>query len=512
MFKFSKNTLKVKPFTVKEIFVFGALLLSNLFIIYYLLGNYIIKANDYNIYLLNIFINGSNFIIQQQIYQFIVFSAFFSIIIPVNVYIISVSLNQKYRLKNSTYSISQILIRLVLVNSFLLFIFILVFVSGNNIVYRADYLYFNYYDINSGFISFTVFEPIIEIAFLGLILLFGAISFYTIKGYSNFKAGKGSFYESKTHWDLLKSNFLIYYFINMLITFFVFYWSGTPYINYVNEFFLMEIGLNLSIFFLKFLYDLNESHLTIKSLVTSLISNFLFFIVITINYFQIYQQRGISQSDFSGIYYNSLVSDNFFAYVWIGFFILIYIFRKQLYHYSKVVFSKTKCYAIFFLDTTLSVFKKVNPFSFLLYHITLRKLNNDDQAVFFTKKFIIIQSKHLKNALPGALPATIPEIIQNIFKNDIDRLQQLFKINNIKTYSNKAILKFVMNTANLIIKDLQKTLQEHLTEELLKETNDAKQLQVNVEELWQKANKVMIQWESTFTDAELKYKDTLLTK
>ena len=158
----------------------------------------------------------------------------------------------------------------------------------------------------------------------------------------------------------------------------------------------------------------------------------------------------------------------------------------------------------------ISILRRINPISFALYYFTIRSLTNNDQAVYFTKKFIILQSKHLKNALPGVYPSDIPNTIQKIFEDDIDRLQQLFKINKIPTYSNKAITKFVMITANLIIKDLQKTLQEHLTEELLKENSDSKHLQINIDDLWKKSNKIMLQWESTFTDSELSYKDSLI--
>ena len=88
MFEHTKNILKFKPFTMKEILVFSALILSNIFIIYYLLGNYILEINNYNIYFLNpLGFNGNN-VILKQIYQFIVFSELFSLIIHVTIYII----------------------------------------------------------------------------------------------------------------------------------------------------------------------------------------------------------------------------------------------------------------------------------------------------------------------------------------------------------------------------------------------------------------------------------------
>jgi hypothetical protein len=187
--------------------------------------------------------------------------------------------------------------------------------------------------------------------------------------------------------------------------------------------------------------------------------------------------------------------------------------------YNKIIISFSKNFLPRLFNGTKSLLKGIYKTSIkltlvpaLLNFYSVRRLNNNYHAVFFAKKFIIIQSTAIKNILPGTMPETISQSIKTIFKNDLDRLQQLFKFNHIKSYSKTATLNFVMKTANPIIKDLQLTLEQHLTEELLKDNNNSKNLQINVDNLWKKVEKTMIQWESTFTDSELSYKDTLLHK
>ena len=155
---------------------------------------------------------------------------------------------------------------------------------------------------------------------------------------------------------------------------------------------------------------------------------------------------------------------------------------------------------------------KITLIPFFLEWLSVRNLRDNYQAVYFAKKFIIIQSKSIKAILPGLLPSNVSPSIKNILSNDIERLQQLFHYNHIRTYSKTATLKFAMKIADPIIKDLQLTLEQHLTEELLKENNDAKNLSINIDNLWKKVEKIMVNWESTFSESELEYNDTLLHK
>ncbi len=357
-----------------------------------------------------------------------------------------------------------------------------IFIPGDYSTQIGYYRNFGYYNASYGFITTSVFSPIISIVILAFIVLCIGISIFIVNELTNLKNRRSNFTEYKSFWVLLKENFLLFYLFNVIMIIILFYMTYVYQIpKYINEFFIMTIGFNLSLFFLKAAFDLKEAKLSIKPFQMSQAMNLILFSLIFLQYRQIYF------SIFNFYEYFNEVTYLTFAYACIGLSILAIRFRKQLKFYSSNIYSKTKHFifavssktkhfTITVFSTSKSIIAKMNPVTYVLYYITLRKLNNDDQAVFFAKKFIIIQSKHLKNALPSALPSTITKVIQKIFEDDIERLQQLFKINYIRTYSNKAILKFVMNTANLIIKDLQKTLQEHLTEELLKENNDAKKI------------------------------------
>ena len=511
--KNSEQTLnslnRVKTITFNEFYIISGLIIANILVVYYLLGNYVININDYILFNPNFWINGNNEFILQQIYFFIVYSSFLSTLIPLNLYLL---VSAYLRYKNNSFTLKQIVSRFLFYNSSLVIIYTLIASNGNSQVFFIGNAPFTaYYNPDSGYISMgNLFGPIVLLSIIvgAIITLFFVL--YFSKNLPKKHQSPNSTHDLAT-WKLFSSNFLIFYCVNLLIIIYHAYYLNRGFDGkYINELFLIEIGVNVSIIFLKLLYDTEINQLSLRSTLKSLTINLGLYFIVFLEYLQIY--RFNVDYTISSAEYSNVIGAVYTDYIFIGICIVLYIFRKQIKHYLLILQERSTYYSKIIWPHTKSFFKRINPVSFVLYHLTLRKLNNDDQAVFFAKKFIIIQSKHLKNALPGALPLTIPSVIEGIFANDIERLQQLFKINNIKTYSNKAILKFVMITANLIIKDLQKTLQEHLTQELLKETNDAKQLQVNVEELWQKANKIMVQWESTFTDTELKYKDTLLHK
>lgn len=502
------NTVKI--FSFEELLGFSSLVLASLLIIYYFIGHFILYFNHYVIN--NYSLSGEPVIILQQTYQFIIYSTLYAILIPINAYLVFILLYRKLK-KKLNYSFLQIIARFFVINSILISVFFMISSWGINsdIFFDSSMLiysgyYFSYYNTSYGFVSLSIFNMVMVLSLISLLILVCLILAYIAREFTNAKNGRSTLTEFKSSLDLFKENFLLFYLINLISALVLFYWINTYLTKFINEFFLILIGINLSVFFLKLIFDLNEVKLSIKPLFKSQIMNLFFFSIIFLQYREIYITK------FYLYTFSNQVNNFLMLYIFIGLVILAIRFRTQLKHYSLIIYNKTKHFGTVFFLNSKSLIRKINPLSYVFYYITIRKLNNDDQAVFFAKKFIIIQSKHLKNALPGALPSTIPNVIEKIFEDDIERLQQLFKINNIHTYSNKAILKFVMNTAHLIIKDLQKTLQEHLTLELLKENNDAKSLHINVEELWQKANKIMVQWESTFTDTELKYQDTLLHK
>ena len=156
-------------------------------------------------------------------------------------------------------------------------------------------------------------------------------------------------------------------------------------------------------------------------------------------------------------------------YVFIGLVILFYTFRKNIKVGFSYLFTKSKKFVEFTGYNIKKYGFKLTLIPFILEWLSIRSLSNNYRAVYFAKKFIILQSKPIKATLPGLLPDTITASMKGIFLNDIDRMQQLFKYNHIRSYSKLATLKFVMNIADPIIKDLQLTLEQHLTEELLKE-------------------------------------------
>lgn len=199
-------------------------------------------------------------------------------------------------------------------------------------------------------------------------------------------------------------------------------------------------------------------------------------------------------------------------YTFVGLIIIVYIFRAKIRGFFKYIYQKTSIGANYSFRFIKKHGYKATLIPFFLEWWTVRKLQNNYRAVYFAKKFIIIQSKPIKASLPGLLPSTVSASVKDIFQNDIDRMHQLFKYNHITTYSKSATLKFVMKVAEPIIKDLELTLEQHLTEELLKESNSSKNMSIDVDNLWKKIEKIMTNWQSTFSDSEFQYKDNLLIK
>ncbi len=69
-----------------------------------------------------------------------------------------------------------------------------------------------------------------------------------------------------------------------------------------------------------------------------------------------------------------------------------------------------------------------------------------------------------------------------------------------------------MHVASPIIQDLRLTLEQYYTDELLKEENGPKNMTVNVDILFKRTEKIITNWESTFSDFELEHIDNLLIK
>jgi Skp family chaperone for outer membrane proteins len=104
----------------------------------------------------------------------------------------------------------------------------------------------------------------------------------------------------------------------------------------------------------------------------------------------------------------------------------------------------------------------------------------------------------------------VKEDIKQLFKADLDRLKRLFKINNIRTFSDSAIVNRTMKLATPVIQDIKVILQQYITQELLKEDTKSKEFTINVDDLWEKVSKALAQFQSTLTDEELKFQDQII--
>ena len=210
------KTNKWKIFSFEEILVFSSLLLANLLIIYYFLGNFILDFNGYIINE-NYLINGSNLFFLQQIYQFLVLSSVFSLLIPINIYLIFIPLYKKVKAKNDNYSIFQLFGRFFAVNVVLFAVFMTIFILGDYSTQIGYYRNFDYYNASYGFITTSVFSPIISIVILALIVLCIGILIFIANELTNLKNGRSNFTEYKSFWVIFEENFFLFYLCNVIM-------------------------------------------------------------------------------------------------------------------------------------------------------------------------------------------------------------------------------------------------------------------------------------------------------
>ena len=284
---------------------------------------------------------------------------------------------------------------------------------------------------------------------------------------------------------ILFENFSSFFFLNFALL--VLYTAFTER-NRGSQYFVLNLSWTLFLLlpFGIIYFDFRKFHYGKLLTICSLFYNLLLFYISALQIYSIYNMHELYWSDSSGAI--------LLWYIFITLLLILFIYRIEFKSFTK------------------KIFRKINLFTYALDEASVRSLSNNYRAIYFAKKFIILQSNSIKKSLPGLLPSTIPFSLKATFEADIDRMEQLFKYNHISVYSKGAILKFVMKTADPIIKDLQLTLEQHLTEELLKENNNSKNLQINIDNLWQKVEKIMVQWESTFSNSEMEYRDILLHK
>lgn len=468
------NTFAIVPEVIKLL----SILLLDVFFIIILLGNFIGFSNDY-------FANSGQNISNYYIY--LITGNMVAILVIYLIYLVlKYSLDQKYSLGNffkiTAYTILSIW--------FLVYFFIS-FLSIIN----------PYMDVNFGSLNFYQ-TPVTNInSFIGpvsfiLFVIIGVLGFYLLNNWKSSENKTKEIFTRSSIFNYFKSSFLYYYIINFLLLVSIYYIARDSY--KIDQMFVIVVTINF-FFPLLILESDKFKNKDFNYSLTKFGVNLLIIFLFLVSYFVLYSAKSSSIYYFEKHYFSSVsgyylekISAYMVFYSSIGFFWILYHYRKNI---SVMVSNYIR-----------------KPFSFLLYFLTVRKLNNNDQAVFFARRFIVIQSDVIRSRLPGMAPNTVNNNFKEIFNNDIDRMYRLLTVNKIKTYSNKGVLQFVMSIAKPIIVDMQRTLQEHITLELLKKDNNSKNLQVDVDDLWNKVNKIMTQWESTFTDSEMAWKDSLLMK
>ncbi len=300
-------------------------------------------------------------------------------------------------------------------------------------------------------------------------------------------------------------SFLLYFFASFLpgIIYYTYYYQSSSFIIW-----MLAIIVLVGVY--KAIVDYRAFSEEKKILYISSSINIAFWLIISILILNIYTWS---------INYSTNDLPFIFLY-WITFIsLVIYRFRKhemlvvhKVHSFIKYCFKSIKSVLNKSKEKTLTLIRRILILPVLLDYLSVRKLNKNPQALFFAKKFVVIQTYSMKNILPGTHPSQLHKTVKNLFKSDLDRMYQLYQLNHIKFHSKRAILTFVMRVAEPIITDLQLTLEQHLTEELLKVSNNSKDLQINMDDLWKKSEKVITNWQSTFSENELEYKDSLLQR
>lgn len=483
--KNSELSKKLDIVESNELLTIFPLIAVNLMFVFYYLMQMIINVKGFYYYNVNDISGLNPNYLDLKTYIAFTNASLLAILISLNFYLLILPLFIRFIKHKPSYSVKQILIRF--------FIFNFALLSAYFYVLTPD-------TFSSSPFSF-IFVPQdfpMRGMFLGIAtLLLLWIAFMIVLGKHQVSIRYETSFSAvniKPLRELLVENAFIYYLINLIL---ILSYLGVK--NQFNGLFLVAIGINVSISFLKALYDRNIEFLDNKSVFKSFFINMILFLVVFTQYFNI---------EFGQLNFINVIA----LYILLGLLIVLYLFREKLIDYLSIFIYKTKKFSRAIGPFILVLLDKINPIKYILTKYTLKKLNNNDQAVFFARRFIIIQSDKIKNSLPAMLPETVSMSFERIFIDDIDRMNRLLKINKIKSYSEAAVLKFIMSIARPIIIDMQRTLQEYLTLELLKNTSDSKNLQINIDDLWKKVNKIMANWESTFSDSELEWKDSLLIK
>ena len=330
-------------FSKEEIFSLIFLVLVNLIVIFYFLGRSIINFNNYFQYFSYTPYEGEWFVL-QSIFLNILFSSFLSILITVNIYFLIELISLKLLKPSKPVNLTQIIQRFIITNIVFLCFFYFVYILSS-----ISYGYFAY--PGSGMSVYTplsTFNSIPYFATFSIVLCLLLVIFFVYRYFKKDRSTKGV---ERKFSSILKINFLIFYVINILITIYLYYLSQNMIPIDLDSLLVLEVGINLSIIFLKPIFERRFLQYSPKSIIKSASINLIGFIVLANQYWAVYGNKMYYyQTDGTKPYYQTI--DNIlFLYVLILIGIIIFASRKQIKYYSMLFIRKISKYASIIMGT-----------------------------------------------------------------------------------------------------------------------------------------------------------------
>ncbi len=237
---------KLKTFTVEEVLIIGSFMMVAITVLSYYTADFIFRFNNYLAF--DTFSNQYNWatFIPSNIYLWIVVSTCLVLFVTINFYLIFELLFFKATKNVFPYSVRQFSVRAISIN---IVIFFLYFIGATVTGYEGFGTYANrdYYGMTEWFVNYSNFENHgFYFSTVSIILILFTIGYFVFK-YSKLES-KNFNYEEKTFWKLLKSNFVIFYPLNFVLVLFLYYQANNIKYEYINEIFIVIIGLNMPLF------------------------------------------------------------------------------------------------------------------------------------------------------------------------------------------------------------------------------------------------------------------------
>ncbi|MHA2363989.1 MAG: hypothetical protein ACXAC7_08515, partial [Candidatus Hodarchaeales archaeon] len=126
----------------------------------------------------------------------------------------------------------------------------------------------------------------------------------------------------------------------------------------------------------------------------------------------------------------------------------------------------------------------------------MNKLNQSKSAHNFTLKFLHTILPSLKNKIDEINPTNLEYNFNIILEENLDRLKMLFEYNDLPKVSDQVLLKYTLKIASNLIKELKDLLRDHLNKQLLDIEVRTENIKVKEDVIWNKINKLFLQWES----------------